>query len=88
MTMAAEKEGKYTPTQRRILHVLSDGLSHTVSELRHCIWDEQADLDVVIRDHISKLRKVLPKGQDVISRKRPDGEWGYSHVRVVKITGE
>lgn len=86
MSMAAQKS--YTPTQARILKVLSDGLSHTKTELKGCIDDELAEMDSTIENHIHKLRKVLPRGQDIISKKRPDGEWGYSHVRIVKITGE
>ena len=86
MSMAATE--KYTPTQKRILHVLSDGLSHTKEELKGCLWDELCDVDSTLENHISQIRKRLPKGQDIISKRRPDGSWGYSHVRVVKITDE
>ena len=56
----------FTPTQQRMLAVLSDGLPHTVEELLSCIDDTLASKQNV-QHHVSDARKVLrPRGQDVI----------------------
>lgn len=52
----------FTPTQQRILDVLSDGKDHTRKELHSCLPDELSQLSA-IQKHVSKIRKVLqPKG--------------------------
>lgn len=85
MKMATEK---YTPTHKRLLAVLSDGMPHTKEELWKCIDDELSDLETNLPNHITNLRRNLPSGQDILSRKGPDGVWRYRHVRIVNITGE
>ena len=55
-----------TPTQEKMLGVLSDGMRHTRQELHACLSDELAPLSN-IQMHISNIRKVLrPIGQDII----------------------
>jgi hypothetical protein len=57
---------KLTPTQRRMLSLLADGLPHTREELHACLNDEQADLSS-IQGPISNLRKLMrPHGHDII----------------------
>ena len=50
--------GKYTPTQKRILEVLKDGLPHPREEVVGCIADELAQSNA-IRVHLTLLRRKL-----------------------------
>ena len=47
----------YTPTQQRILLLLSDGLPHTREEIRECIDTMSSNAN--IRTHLTILRKKL-----------------------------
>lgn len=56
----------YTPTQRRILNLLSDGMPHTRKEIHKCLDDELAALSA-IKWHIMHLRTALRRhGQDIV----------------------
>jgi hypothetical protein len=56
----------YTPTQRRMLRLLQDGLPHARAELKACLVDDLGNWNNV-QVHISRLRKRLrPKGQDIL----------------------
>jgi hypothetical protein len=56
----------YTPTQKRMLRLLADGLPHPRTELFQCLVDDLGPLSN-IQPHLSHLRKRLrPKGQDII----------------------
>ena len=56
---------KLTPTQRRMLGLLSDGLPHPRRELVDLLWD-QASHPSTIQMHISNLRKkIAHKRQDI-----------------------
>lgn len=56
---------KLTPTERKILDVLSDGLPHTRAEVHACLPDELGDMSNVWV-HISNLRgKLRATGRDV-----------------------
>jgi hypothetical protein len=73
---------QFTPTQRRILAVLSDGLPHTPGELHACLDDELAGRNAV-QFHLSKLRKTLREvGQDVICEYY-QRRFTYRHVRLL-----
>ena len=69
----------FTPTQRRMLAVLSDGLPHTRLELAACLEDELAKPSAV-KKHLYLMRKVLrAQGQTILCEfdlKRPR----YRHV--------
>lgn len=55
-----------TPTQRRILAMLNDGLPHSRREIHGCLVDELGAL-ANIRVHICHLRKMLrPMGHEII----------------------
>lgn len=57
---------KLTPTQRRMLALLSDGLPHTRRELHGCLHDDLGPLSNV-QPHVTALRKILaPTGRLVI----------------------
>lgn len=56
---------EYTPTEERIVSLLSDGLNHRRAEILACI-DELAD-HRVMRVHIFNIRtKLKRKGRDVL----------------------
>lgn len=62
----ANGNGKVTPTQQRILDLLSDGMRHSREEVFTCLNDELQKLEN-IQVHLCHLRKVLrPKGQDIV----------------------
>lgn len=74
----------FTPTQRAILDVLSDGKPHTPAELRPCLGDDLAG-NAAVRMHVCRLRKRLrERGQDIVSvtdRHR----FRYQHVKLLPL---
>lgn len=49
----------WTPTEKRIIDLLSDGLPHTRDEVFKCLWDDQSNLDA-IKGHLSRMRDKAP----------------------------
>lgn len=77
---AALKE--HTPTQRRMLAILKDGMRHRKSELVPCLNDELAD-EGAVYNHICQMNKILErKGQRVICEKVGWATY-YRHVRLL-----
>lgn len=76
---------KLTPTERRIMTMLSDGYRHRKSELQTCLGDELATNGTLLV-HIANIRKKLRiVGQDIVSfssRTSEDGESYYMQVRL------
>jgi len=73
---------EFTPTQTKILRVLSDGLPHKLPEVMACL-DELTKRPNSLHRHLSSMRKILrPRGEDIIcqfvSRQRQ-----YRHVRLL-----
>lgn len=71
-----------TPTQVKILHVLSDGLPHKFEELQQVLPDNLGSRKV-LNCHLVNIRATLrPKGEDIICqfllRQRQ-----YRHVRLL-----
>jgi len=77
---------RLTPTQRRFMNLLQDGLPHSMEELRACLNDDRAEVDTVTQ-HIIMLRNklkpiyILTNGRGMyrkkyfqLSRKLDDGE--------------
>ncbi len=72
---------RFTPTEQRILNLLSDGLPHSREEIRHCLSDELAP-KAAIRPHIASIRRVLRLlGEDIICEINP--KICYRHVRLL-----
>lgn len=72
----------FTPTQQKILDVLSDGLAHLREELHACLPDELGPLKNV-QNHITAIRRRLrPKGQDIVCVISNRGI-RYMHVRLL-----
>jgi DNA-binding response OmpR family regulator len=69
----------YTPTEERILRVLSDGLPHSHDDLRELLCDDMA-VKRTINTHVSNIRRKLkPLGQTIVCeyiRKRQH----YRHI--------
>ncbi len=78
--MAALK-GKPTPTQQKMLDLLSDGMPHSREEMFACLWDEESRY-VAIHPHISLIRKLLPPGEAIICEYRKRSIY-YRHVRLL-----
>jgi DNA-binding CsgD family transcriptional regulator len=58
--------GRFTPTERRMLTLLADGMPHTRFELHKCLWDDLSPLQAIWA-HISNIRaKIRPQGHDII----------------------
>lgn len=72
---------KFTPTQRRILALLSDNRPHTPEELHRLLPDE---LGVVtnVRAHLTELRKKLREDGEDVSCDRVNGVSYYRRVRL------
>lgn len=72
----------FTPTQQRILDVLSDGLPHTPEELHGCLDDELGDIEN-IRPHLTAIRKqIRPFGADILCVIH-NRTAHYQHVRLL-----
>lgn len=71
----------FTRTESDIHQLLSDGLPHSYTEIRKCLWDEMATKSV-IQMHISNLRKkVQAKGMDIL----PQFINRVFHYRMVRL---
>lgn len=72
----------FTPVQRKMLAVLSDGRPHKKTELHRCLYDELGESDNVFF-HLSRMRKHLrPAGQDIICELYR-GALYYRHIRLL-----
>ncbi len=74
--------GHLTPTHKKMLALLSDGLPHSKLELHCCLWDDQSEINTIAY-HISTLRQKLPHGQAIVCEfyKRA------MHYRLVELVG-
>lgn len=57
---------RLTPTERRILDLLADGLPHSREELARCLPDDLASPSSVGR-HLTGIRRALPPGEAVLA---------------------
>lgn len=73
----------YTPTEARIVEVLSDGMPHPMRELVACLWDaDQGDASNV-HPHLTAIRSHLrPKGEDILCQ-MVNRRLMYRHVRLI-----
>ena len=77
----------YTPTEQRILDVLSDGEAHRADELFACLCDDCGGDRENLRKNLAVIlfnlrRKMKPTGRTILS------EWNnrrafYRHVRLL-----
>ncbi len=74
----------YTPTHKRMLKVLSDGMPHKKEELHKCLDDDLASVSCV-RKHLSTLRSQLKKiNEDVICEYK-DRSFFYRHIVLLSL---
>ena len=59
----------FTPTQQRIMNVLSDGMGHTYEELYACLDDDMAG-DHTVNVHVYNIRLKIRPGRDIVVRDR------------------
>jgi hypothetical protein len=72
----------FTPTQQRMLNLLSDGLPHSREAMLECLQDEHCSPTGHLA-HLTAIRKVLrPKGEDVLCEYRQRRPF-YRHVRLL-----
>lgn len=75
----------FTPTEKRMLAVLADGLPHTRQELHACLVDDMGALSN-IRPHLTAIRRTLrAAGEDVVCELR-SGIF-YRHVKLLNGNG-
>ena len=73
----------FTPTQQKIIDMLSDGKPHSRKELKRCLPDELAELKTV-NVHIAHIRlKLRPLGEDIICEMGPMNHLGFRHIRLL-----
>ena len=74
---------RYTPTETRILSLLSDGQGHTKQEIfDECIEDDLARLSA-INPHIMNLRRKLQDQGQTIALERNNDVGRYRIVRLL-----
>lgn len=71
-----------TPTQQKIIDLLSDGLKHSREELHNLINPNAGNKNVQV--HISYLRKILQaRGEDIAGEVGFGLKITYRHVRLL-----
>lgn len=81
-TILRRSEHRWTPTQQRMIDLLSDGMPHDRKELHRCLDDELAQLSA-IQFHLSMIRRVLrPRGEDILCVLF-DRKIHYQHIRLL-----
>lgn len=64
-----------SPTQKRILTLLSDSQVHTREELQACLWDKLGS-PMNIHYHITCLRKRLrSRDQEIVCKEKTYYQW-------------
>jgi DNA-binding response OmpR family regulator len=79
---------KMTPTESRILRMLSDGAMHTEEELRSCLYDELSESSCIIRVHVCKLRRKLSSGLFIVRVSDGRSGAGYQMTRRINCAVE
>lgn len=73
---------EFTPIQKRIIELLSDGMPHDRSEVLKCIGDPSADY-LNLYPHISYLRSKLIQKNEWIVFESYKGAQMYRHVKLI-----
>lgn len=83
----AKQRKEFTPTEERILALLSDGLRHERAQVFSCLDDELAG-PTALDFHIATLRpKLRRKGQEIVMEMYNGGKH-YRHVRLLHSPDE
>lgn len=78
---------RYTPTQQRILNLLSDGAERTIAEIRAVVADEYTS-DKAIQIHIHYINRALPRHLSVVSRSYSNSVCKYRLMRAILPSDE
>lgn len=77
---------EYSPTQKRILGLLSDGKGHTRTDIFKCLSD-QSQSQRAVSVHLAMLRRKLrPIGQDIQIRYETPNEGRSLRTTYVLVT--
>lgn len=80
-----EKHPNPFPIEQKLIDILSDGLPHSVEQLKLCLTDGEYSSIDSLYVQIVNLRKVLKsRGRDV----RPQRIDGVSHYRMVRFLND
>lgn len=75
-------ENGWTPTQQRMIDLLSDGMPHDRHELHACLDDPLSSL-ATIKFHLSLIRRIIRlRGEDIICELW-ERKIHYRHVRLL-----
>lgn len=74
-----------TPTEQKIIDLLSDGLPHQRADVLKCVNDRLADLHTLAVHMFNIRRKVRPFGKDVLLVTR---KGGYHYQYVILLSGK
>ncbi len=74
----------FTPTEKRILAVLSDGMGHTRDELFDCLSDELQNKGNVGSVLCNLRSKLLQKGETVVCVMGQGYKKYYQHFRLIR----
>jgi hypothetical protein len=79
---------EFTPTEKRILRAMSDGMPHKSKELLSCLPDDELGTVQNLRNHFSRIRKKLrPLGEDILCVIH-NRTVHYRYVRLLPTTRE
>lgn len=76
----------FTPTERAILDILSDGQPHAKDELIACLPDDLGDFGNV-QNHLTNIRKKIRPREDIIAQLVQRRVY-YRHIRVLISTSD
>jgi hypothetical protein len=65
MQPGGDEPPRLTPTEARLLALLSDGLPHGAAELRSCLRSDDAERGT-LHWHVWSLRRKLPEGHGIV----------------------
>ena len=74
---------KYTPTEQRIIDLLSDGLMHSSNELLGCLEGADELSKSAVRQHIFNMRRKMAEAAEYISCEVYSGRLYWRHVRLI-----
>jgi DNA-binding CsgD family transcriptional regulator len=72
----------FTPTERRIVRLLSDGLPHPLAALKACLDDELAG-PRAFRRHLTQIRRKLRDSGEAVLAVYHNRTLHYQHVRLL-----
>lgn len=83
--MPRERKSEYTPTEERIIAILSDGQAHPVEVMKSVLTDGEYSRVETLEVQVTNLRKILnPKGRDIV-RRMVDGVSCYRMMRFINV---